>query len=363
MRLTIGLENIGNNINSWLQYCILIIDKCRIRSLIIYYMKKTILALTLFLALGFTANKVNAQISVGISVHVAPPVIPVYTQPLCPVDGYLWVPGYWAWDDTDGYYWVPGYWSAPPAVGLLWTPGYWGFAGGAYGWHAGYWGPHIGFYGGVNYGFGYGGVGYVGGGWVGGHFRYNTAVTRVNTTVVHNTYINRTVINNVTVNNRTSFNGGPNGIQARPTAAENVAMNEHHVAPTSAQTEHQQTAHADRSAFANVNHGRPATTAVARPMTAANHATASTGHVGATPGAAHNNPGAAGRNPAAANHPTNHTAVNHSAATHNNNAAANRPQMHTSNAPRPQVSHPAASHPAPHAAPHGGGGGGEHHHR
>ena len=26
-------------------------------------------------------------------------------------------------------------------------------------WHAGYWGPHVGFYGGVNYGYGYGGVG------------------------------------------------------------------------------------------------------------------------------------------------------------------------------------------------------------
>ena len=102
-------------------------------------MKKTILSLTLLLALGFGASKVNAQISVGISVHVAPPVIPVYTQPACPVDGWLWVPGYWAWDDDDGYYWVPGYWAAPPQVGFLWTPGYWGWGGGVYAWHAGYW--------------------------------------------------------------------------------------------------------------------------------------------------------------------------------------------------------------------------------
>src|ERR1700744_4524132 len=164
-RLTNSLQDIGKINNPWLQYCILYWNKCRIRSLIIYYMKKTILSLTLFLALGFAASRVEAQISVGISVHVAPPAIPVYEQPPCPTDGYLWVPGYWAWDDDAAqYYWVPGYWSAPPSVGLLWTPGYWGWGGGAYAWHAGYWGPHVGFYGGGNYGFGFGGGGVFGGG-------------------------------------------------------------------------------------------------------------------------------------------------------------------------------------------------------
>lgn len=78
----------------------------------------------------------SAQIAVGISVNVAPPVLPVYTQPPCPVEGYLWTPGYWGWR-TEGYYWVPGVWVAPPRVGVLWTPGYWGFVGGAYAWHAG----------------------------------------------------------------------------------------------------------------------------------------------------------------------------------------------------------------------------------
>ena len=57
--------------------------------------------------------------------------------------------------------------GSPPRAGVLWTPGYWGFAGGVYAWHAGYWGPHVGFYGGINYGFGYGGVGFVGGEWRG----------------------------------------------------------------------------------------------------------------------------------------------------------------------------------------------------
>ena len=117
---------------------------------------------------------------VFVSVTIAPPVLPVYTQPVCPGDGYLWNPGYWAYGD-EGYYWVPGVWVRPPQVGLLWTPGYWGWGGGAYVFHAGYWGPHVGFYGGVNYGFGYGGVGFGGGRWDGGRFAYNTAVVNVNT--------------------------------------------------------------------------------------------------------------------------------------------------------------------------------------
>ena len=98
---------------------------------------------------------------VFISVGFAPPVLPVYTQPLCPGDGYIWTPGYWGYGEG-GYYWVPGVWVQPPTVGYLWTPGYWGFFGGQYRFNEGYWGPHVGFYGGVNYGFGYGGVGFEG---------------------------------------------------------------------------------------------------------------------------------------------------------------------------------------------------------
>ena len=33
---------------------------------------------------------------VFISVGFAPPALPVYTQPICPGDGYIWTPGYWA---------------------------------------------------------------------------------------------------------------------------------------------------------------------------------------------------------------------------------------------------------------------------
>ena len=62
------------------------------------------------------------QIGVGISVGFAPPPLPVYEQPICPGDGYIWTPGYWAWDaDGDDYYWVPGTWVEAPEVGFLWT--------------------------------------------------------------------------------------------------------------------------------------------------------------------------------------------------------------------------------------------------
>ena len=208
---------------------------------------------------------VPAQMFAGvfISVAIAPPALPVYVQPVCPAPGYIWTPGYWAYG-PDGYYWVPGTWVLAPEPGLLWTPGYWGWSGALYVWHAGYWGPHVGFYGGVNYGFGYSGVGFGGGLWVGGMFRYNTAVSNVNVAIVHNTYVDRTVIVNSPVNHA-SFNG-PNGVMARPTPQEEAYGRERHVAASQAQVAHEHVASMDRNNFASVNHGRPATAAMARPM-------------------------------------------------------------------------------------------------
>ena len=225
---------------------------------------KKITSLFVMFALAFlTTIKTEAQISVSITVGNPPPALPVYEQPACPTDGYLWVPGYWAYDNNSGYYWVPGVWVAPPNPGLLWTPAYWGYENGYYGFHAGYWGPHVGFYGGINYGYGYGGVGFIGGGWSGGHFRYNTAVVSVNTTVIHNTYVDRTVIHNTTVVNHTSFNG-PGGVSAQPRPEERRAMSERHFQPTGEQVSHQQGASRDRNQFASVNGGKPAAASMNR---------------------------------------------------------------------------------------------------
>ncbi len=200
---------------------------------------------------------------VFISVGFAPPALPVYAQPICPGDGYLWTPGYWAYSD-EGYYWVPGVWVQPPTVGYLWTPGYWGWGGSAFLFHEGYWGPHIGFYGGVNYGFGYGGVGYEGGYWNRGVFAYNRSVNNINVTNVHNVYNKTVIVNNNTTINRVSYNGGTGGIPARPTSQEQAAIHEQHVQPTSMQMTHQQSASQNRQQFASVNGGRPQMAAQAR---------------------------------------------------------------------------------------------------
>jgi hypothetical protein len=220
------------------------------------------LLLVAFVLLAIPAAS-QAQIAVGVSIRVGPPALPVYVQPVCPAPGYIWTPGYWAYG-PDGYFWVPGTWVMAPSVGLLWTPGYWGWGGGLYAWHAGYWGPHVGFYGGINYGFGYGGVGFVGGAWNGGVFSYNRAVTNVNVTVIHNTY-NQTVVNNNTTVNRVSFNGGTGGTKAQPTAVEQAAAREQHVQATTAQMQHQHAASTNRSQLASMNHGQPAVAASARP--------------------------------------------------------------------------------------------------
>jgi len=209
----------------------------------------------LIAALSLVALPIVSQagLFVGVSVNIAPPVLPVYVQPPCPAPGYLWAPGYWAWDD--GYYWVPGTWVLAPEVGFLWTPGYWGWAEGAYMWHAGYWGPQVGFYGGINYGFGYSGVGYEGGDWRGREFYYNRSVTNINTTNITNVY-NRTVVNNVNVTH-VSFNGGAGGVVARPTAAQMSAEHERHLEPTAGQRQQQQLAQHNSTLRATANGGRP----------------------------------------------------------------------------------------------------------
>ncbi|MEO6798406.1 MAG: hypothetical protein ABI178_00500 [Rhodanobacter sp.] len=215
------------------------------------------------LAIGaVTAIPTPAHAGVYVSVNIAPPILPVYEQPIIPGDGYIWTPGYWAWSG-DGYYWVPGTWVLPPYVGALWTPGYWGWGGGVYLFHRGYWGRHVGFYGGINYGYGYGGHGYEGGYWRGGGFHYNRSVNRVGGNI-RNVY-NRTVTNNTTIiNNRVSFNGGPRGIAARATPQQAAWSREQHTAPVAAQLRQRDMASHVPALRASVNHGAPPIAATPR---------------------------------------------------------------------------------------------------
>ena len=223
-------------------------------------MQITRLVRCLVLAFAVMAISASSVAGVFVSVNIAPPVLPVYTQPACPGDGYIWTPGYWAYG-PDGYYWVPGTWVVAPQPGFLWTPGYWAFSGGAYLWHAGYWGPHIGFYGGVNYGFGYFGEGYQGGYWHGRTFYYNRSVNNIRVTNVH--IYNRTVV--VHERTRVAFNGGPGGINRRPSRDDERFMHERHFEATHMQIEHEHGARGNREFLASVNHGRPAIAATSRP--------------------------------------------------------------------------------------------------
>jgi len=221
-----------------------------------------ILGLSIIVIAIMMSAPVSSPAAIIFSIGIAPPPLPVYVQPACPGDGYIWTPGYWAYGD-DGYFWVPGTWVLAPEPGYLWTPGYWGWNGSLFVFHQGYWGLHVGFYGGVNYGFGYFGAGYEGGYWNKGAFFYNRAVNNV--TNVRNVYNKTVVINNNTTVNNVSYNGGQGGTAARPTAQEEEFAHERHIDPTPAQTQNVQTAGTNRQLYESTNHGRPPIAATPRP--------------------------------------------------------------------------------------------------
>ena len=288
--------------------------------------KWALLAASLLFTVAMMPTAAPAQIA--LSVSIAPPVLPVYTQPMCPGEGYIWTPGYWSYTEDGGYYWVPGTWVEAPEVGLLWTPGYWGWSAGLYVWNVGYWGPEVGFYGGVDYGYGYIGNGYAGGYWNGGRFFYNSQVNNINTTIIHNVY-RKTVVEHAT---RVSYNGGRGGIKARPTARQEAFAHERHVPPAAVQREHETAARADRSQFASVNHGRPAVLATPKPG-----AFKGEGVVGAK-GAAPSRE--SGRKTAAAAHEGSTARTNKPAARESKPAAKAR----TETAPRTETKSRATSH-------------------
>jgi hypothetical protein len=311
-------------------------------------MRRVCLALFVLLVVLLALPAASSAQVVGIAIRIGPPALPVYEQPLCPGPGYMWTPGYWAYG-PDGYYWVPGTWVTAPAVGLLWTPGYWGWRGGFYVWHAGYWGPHVGFYGGINYGFGYGGVGFVGGRWHGREFEYNTAVVHVNTTIIHNTYVDRTVINNVTVNH-VAYNGGPGGVNREASRDELRADRDHHIEATEMQSRHEHEAGANRGMLYSANHGRPSIGATARPAEFSGHGATPTkgqGNYHSFTPPAHNQPEVHG------NSANSH---NFTPPSHNQPAVHNQPAMHPSNPSLKSSSNQTQTHYNQAQVHHEGGG-------
>jgi hypothetical protein len=222
---------------------------------------RTFKTLLVFLAIAIPAVLFG---QIGIRVAIGPPPLPVYEQPLCPGDGYLWTPGYWAYDDSvTDYYWVPGTWVLAPEEGYLWTPGYWGWDDGGFFFNDGYWGPEVGFYGGINYGFGYYGEGYDGGRWEHGNFFYNRSLNNIDNNNNHHVYEAR--VGNNAGDNRVSYNGGKGGIEARPSSQQEAVARQHHIPAVAAQTGHMQAARANPDQRVGINHGKPAIAATSRP--------------------------------------------------------------------------------------------------
>lgn len=231
-------------------------------------MRRLCSVIWLLLALsGLSLSAANAQV-ICVSNVSPPPELPVYAQPPIPAPGYIWTPGYWA-GGPNGYFWVPGTWVLPPAVGLLWTPGYWSWRNGIYVWDAGYWGPHVGFYGGIDYGFGYGGNGYEGGHWENGVFAYNRTVNNFGGVRITNVYEKNVIVNSTTI--RVSFNGGSGGTTASPTPEQEAAAREKHVAAIPAQFEHERMASSNKSLLASENHGLPPIAATSKPSEFSGH--------------------------------------------------------------------------------------------
>ncbi len=290
----------------------------------------------------------TAHAGVFVSVNFAPPALPVYVQPAIPGPGYIWTPGYWAYDPVTGYYWVPGTWVLPPYTGALWTPGYWGWSSGVYLFHPGYWGLHVGYYGGINYGFGYVGAGYVGGYWGPRGFYYNREVNHITNVNITNVY-NKTVINNTNVT-RVSYNG-PGGANAQPNAEEMRYANERHTPAIAAQVQHQTLASQNQAMRASVNHGTPAVAATARPGAFAASASRTAGQAAADSRPAMRSAGFAPRqgNAAQANFAAHGPALHAASVQQSNFAPHNNP------APRPAApAMNARSAPPAHtnAAPH-----------
>ena len=78
---------------------------------------KTSLLAAIVLAGVSTAK---AQVSVGISIGVPPPVRVVAYVPDRPAPDFLWVEGYW-YPVGHHYKWHDGYWTRPPYAGAYWV--------------------------------------------------------------------------------------------------------------------------------------------------------------------------------------------------------------------------------------------------
>ena len=71
------------------------------------------------------ASFADSHVSFGIGITVGPPAPPVVVAPapMAPAPGYVWAPGYYAWNGYQ-YIWVTGRWIEP-RPGFVWVPDRW----------------------------------------------------------------------------------------------------------------------------------------------------------------------------------------------------------------------------------------------
>ena len=92
--------------------------------------------LALALAAGATLAPATSQARVFVDIGVAPPAARVEIVPAAR-RGYVWAPGYWAWDGR-AHAWHGGYWLRERR-GYHWNAPAWTPRGGRWHYSQGYW--------------------------------------------------------------------------------------------------------------------------------------------------------------------------------------------------------------------------------
>jgi len=67
-----------------------------------------------------------------------PPPVRVEVITHSPGRGYVWMPGYWRWDDGE-YFWVSGHWARVRHGYSHWVPGHWRERHHRWYWQEGHW--------------------------------------------------------------------------------------------------------------------------------------------------------------------------------------------------------------------------------
>ena len=79
-----------------------------------------------------------SQIGFGVTIGRTPPPLRYERRPPAPGPDFVWVDGFWRWDEGR-YVWVPGRWDRPPFAGAYWShPHYDHYADGWH-YHEGHW--------------------------------------------------------------------------------------------------------------------------------------------------------------------------------------------------------------------------------